>query len=286
MSLHTKLPRIFLFGATGRVGQVLAEKIDDSGYPLVCVGRNTEILHVLPGEHEVFDLKNKTNNTLSIQDGDVVINAAHASYTSSIIKMCPENVEKLIVIGSAMYLSRFPEIMADRVRAAAQVLENSKLNWVLLHPTMIYGAGGDNNVRRMAALIRRFHFIPLPGAGKALIQPIHVQDVAEAVVRAISKPNLHRKVIHLAGPAATSYCNFLHAIADASGSWVKVVPLPVSLLRLVGSLARVLPGVPVVSDAEIVRLQEDKSVDTVEMEELLGLVSRPLDQGLVETFGG
>ena len=48
---------------------------------------------------------------------------------------------------------------------------------VLLHPTMIYGAEGEDNVQRLAAVLRRLPIIPLPAGGSALVQPIHQSDV-------------------------------------------------------------------------------------------------------------
>ena len=53
---------------------------------------------------------------------------------------------------------------------------------VMLHPTMIYGAEGEDNVRRLAALLRRLPVVPLP-AGAGLVQPIHQDDVTRASVR-------------------------------------------------------------------------------------------------------
>ena len=37
---------------------------------------------------------------------------------------------------------------------------------------MIYGAEGEDNVRRLAALLRRLPVVPLPEGGRALVQPI------------------------------------------------------------------------------------------------------------------
>ena len=279
-----KLPRIVIFGATGRLGRLLGRRFHEAGHPTVSVGRNPETLAELPGEQAVFDLDGPRGQAISIHAGDIVINTVHARYTSTIAALCPDKIERLIVIGSARYLSRFPDVKADEVRTAAQTLDQSNLPWVLLHPTMIYGAAGENNVQRMAALIKRFHIVPLPDGGRALIQPIHVNDVVEAVVRASTKPGLHRAVIHLGGPEAVPYRAFLQAIADASGSWVKVPPLPVSLLRLAARLSALVPGIPTIKDAEVLRLREDKAVDVNEMKDVLGITPRPLKQGLAETI--
>ncbi len=277
-------PRIVIFGATGRLGRLLAGRFHDAGHAVLCVARGAKALAALPGQSTVFDLTGVASGKGLVRPGDIVINAAHASHTSAILKLCPSDIERLIVIGSMRYLTRIADVKADEVRDAARSLQNSKLPWVLLHPTMIYGAAGENNVQRMAALIRRFHIVPLPDGGRALIQPIHVKDVVKAIMRVIAKPELCRTVIHLGGPEAVPYWKFLHAIADAAGSWVKVMPLPLTLIRQAARLTALVPGVPVIKDAEVQRLQEDKSVDIRAMKEILGVTPRPLADGLAETF--
>jgi len=277
-------PRIVIFGATGRLGKLLVHNFSEQGNAILSLGRTREALGGLPGDSRVHDLTKSHGGAPFIRAGDRVINAAHASHTSAILRLCPPDIERLIVIGSTRYLTRIPDAKADEVRDAAQVLQDSILPWVLLHPAMIYGAAGENNVQRMAALIRRFHIVPLPGGGKSLIQPIHINDVAEAVLRATDKPGLKRAVIHLGGPEAVPYYEFLRAIADASGTWVKVPSLPVSLLRLAAGMTAFVPGIPKITDAEVLRLMEDKDVDVKEMKDVLGVTPRPLKQGLKETF--
>lgn len=279
-----KHSRIVIFGATGRVGRLLVKEFHSAGYSLLSVGRNADTLSELPGTHVTLDLEDTEASPSFIHPQDIVINTVHARYTKVIAELCPDHIEKYIVVGSTRYLSGIPDAKADEVRDASSYLESSNLPWVLLHPTMIYGAAGENNVQRMATLIRLFHIIPLPGGGKALIQPIHVDDVVEAVVRTAAKQGLHRNVIHLGGPKAIPYAAFLQAIAKAAGTWVKVLPLPAALLRMVAFPTVLIPGIPTIRDAEVRRLQEDKAVDISEMHDILGLSPRPLDEGLEETF--
>ncbi|MFQ5625144.1 MAG: hypothetical protein ACE5FM_00635, partial [Methyloligellaceae bacterium] len=128
------------------------------------------------------------------------------------------------------------------------------------------------------------HIVPLPGGGRALIQPIHVEDAAEAVLRAAHLPQALGQTIHLAGPEAVPYRDLLRAIADAAGCRVHVVPLPLALVRAMAAMTRLVPGVPTIGDAEVLRLQEDKAVDISPMRKILKLSPRPLQEGLAETF--
>ena len=49
---------------------------------------------------------------------------------------------------------------------------------------MIYGAPGDRNLSRLLAVLRRAPLLPVPGGGRHLQQPVHVADVADAVLNA------------------------------------------------------------------------------------------------------
>ena len=276
--------RIVVFGATGKVGRLLVERLSALGARTLSVGRRIEVLNRLPGESLVLDLSRIAPDTSPLLPGDVVINAAHARHTEAIVKLCPPNIQRLIVMGSTRYLTRFNDLAADEVRKAITLLGETDLPWVMLHPTMIYGAQGENNVQRIASLIRRFHVIPLPGGGRSLIQPIHVEDVVEAIVSAICANGVSKRTIHIAGQEPVTYADFIREIARAIDCRVWVVPVPSSLMTMAARMTRYVPGVPEITKAEVLRLLEDKAVDDREMQKALGVFPRVLADGLAEAF--
>ena len=155
---------------------------------------------------------------------------------------------------------------------------------VLLHPTMIYGAAGEDNVQRLAAVLRRLPFVPLPGGGRALVQPIHQGDLTRCIVAALGVGWAGAEAMVVAGPAAVSYAGFVGAVAAAAGlGRVRVVAVPPALLLALAPLT-VLPGVPRVRGAEVRRLLEDKAFDIGAMRDRLGVEPIPLERGLALTF--
>src|ERR1700733_7704423 len=66
--------------------------------------------------------------------------------------------------------------------AAEQQIRGCGLDWTILRPTMIYGAAGDRNLSRLLRLLSRSPVLPVPAAGDCLHQPVHVADVAAAVL--------------------------------------------------------------------------------------------------------
>ncbi len=278
------LPRVAIFGATGRLGALLVRACSADGYPVLAVGRRPAVLAELAGDYAVCDLDRPLTGPTFLCAGDIVINAAHARYTAAVVALCPQDIRQLIVVGSTRYRTRFPDLPATQVRDAVRLLQTNALPWTVLHPTMIYGRQGENNLRRMATLIRRFRVIPLPGGGANLIQPIHVADVVAAVLAAMNRPQAIGVSIDIAGPAPQTYRAFLRDIAGAVGCNVWVPSVPLAIAMALAAVSRVIPGVPRVSSAEIRRLTEDKDVDISPMIALLGVRPRPLQRGLAEAL--
>ena len=76
---------------------------------------------------------------------------------------------------------------SKRVRLDAErQIRESGLKWTIVRPTMIYGAPGDRNLSRLLAVLARVPVLPVPGGGRHLQQPVHVADVAGAVLSAVS----------------------------------------------------------------------------------------------------
>lgn len=60
---------------------------------------------------------------------------------------------------------------------------------VVLRPTLIWGAG-DRSITPLLALARRTGALPLPRGATGLRQPVHVADLAQALVRAAQNPDI------------------------------------------------------------------------------------------------
>jgi nucleoside-diphosphate-sugar epimerase len=155
----------------------------------------------------------------------------------------------------------------------------------MLHPTMIYGAQGEDNVQRLAALLRRLPFVPLPGGGRALVQPIHQDDVTRAIRASLDRAWDGAHALVIAGPTPMRYADFVRAVADAEGQRPpRIVALPAVPLMALARVLRYVPLLPRIHPAEIRRLMEDKSFDVRPMIDTLGFAPMPLSAGLARTF--
>lgn len=240
----------------------------------------------LPGTPAIADLRDAGALRTALAGAGRVVSCAHARWAPAILAAAPAGAS-FVLMGSTRRFSRWPDAHGDGVRAGEAAFLASGRPGAMLHPTMIYGAEGEDNVQRLAALLRRLPFAPLPGGGTALVQPIHQDDVTACLLAALDRDWAGPETIVAAGPEPVPYREFLAAVARAAGLRPPpVLPVPAAPLRLLAPLTALLPLVPRIRADEIRRLTEDKAFDTRPMRERLAVHPRPLEAGLRQTFGG
>lgn len=277
---------IALVGATGRSGIALARALLAAGMPFVPVARNAAAWAALglPGALRVADLRDTAALRRALAGADIVVSTAHARWAPALLAAA-EPGASFVLMGSTRRFSQWPDDHGDGVRAGEAAFLASGRPGVMLHPTMIYGAQGENNVQRLASLLARLPVAPLPGGGRALVQPIHQDDVTRSLVAALRLSWERPETMVIAGPSPMPYRDFLHAVAAAARLRAPpILPIPALPLRLLAPLTRIVPGLPSVSGDEIRRLTEDKAFDIGPMRRILGVEPIPLDQGLALTF--
>ncbi len=216
-------------------------------------------------------------------DATSIVSCAHARHAAAILAASPAGARH-VFLGSTRKFTQWPDAHGAGVLAGEAAFLSSGRAGVMLHPTMIYGAQGEDNVQRLAALLRRLPVVPLPGGGRALVQPIHQSDVTRAILAALARDWSGPHSLVIAGPAPLPYADFVRAIATAAAlKPPRILPVPAPLLMAASLLTR-LPGLPTIRPNEIRRLLEDKSFDIAPMRDQLGVAPIPLADGLASTF--
>lgn len=113
----------------------------------------------------------------------------------------------------------------------------------VLRPSVLFGED-DSFVNLFAGLIARMPVLPVFG-GKARLQPLFVDDAAEAIVNALAGPAKHGgKTYEIAGPEVLAVSELHQRIAAAQGRERAFVAVPDPLAALFAAL----PGTPMNSD--------------------------------------
>jgi uncharacterized protein YbjT (DUF2867 family) len=278
-------PPFHIIGASGRSGVALWQALHGAGHAPVAVVRNAARWAALghAGAVRIADLTDAPSLRAALVDAGTVISCAHARHAPAILVAAPA-AARFIFLGSTRKFTQYPDAHGTGVLAGEAAFLASRQNGVMLHPTMIYGADGEDNVQRLAMLLRRLPVVPLPGGGTSLVQPIYQGDVTTAVLAALARDWDGPHTLTIAGPSPMPYARFVRAVAYAAGIRPpRILPVPAAVL-IAGSWLTRLPGLPTIRAAEIRRLLEDKAFDVAPMRDMLGIVPRGLAEGLALTF--
>jgi uncharacterized protein YbjT (DUF2867 family) len=274
---------IHVIGASGRSGMQLCRAVGADAVPVVRDPARWAATG-LPGTPRIADLTDAAALRTALAGATRIASCAHARHAPAVIAAAPA-AATLVFLGSTRKFTRWPDVHGDGVTQGEAAFLASGRRGVMLHPTMIYGAAGENNVQRLAALLRRLPFVPLPGGGRALVQPIYQDDVTAAIRAALAVGWDGPCSLVIAGASAVPYADFVRMIASAAGlPRPRIVPVPAAPLLLAAAAIRLLPGIPTIRSAEIRRLLEDKAFDTAAMRQILGIDPLPLPEGLARTF--
>jgi len=277
---------VHVIGASGRAGAALCRSLLADGVAFVPVVRSAERWAALRSAvaPRVADISDAAALQAALTDAARIVSSAHARYTDRILAAAPREA-RLVFLGSTWKFTRWPDERSAHVLDAETAFLSAGRPGVMLHPTMIYGADGEDNVQRLAALLRRLPVVPLPGGGRSLVQPIHQDDLTRAIRAALDHPWDGPTSIVIAGPEPISYADFVQAVAAATGlKPPRIVSAPAPLLIALAALTKALPGVPQIRPDEVRRLLEDKAFDITEMRTILKIDPMPLAEKLAHTF--
>lgn len=117
-------------------------------------------------------------------------------------------------------------------------------------------------------------WIPLPGSGGQRVQPVHVEDVAAAVVSLARSRELRRERVAVVGPRALTLREFLAALRAGLGlGAARFLRVPMAWVR---AAARLGPGL---LDRDAVTMLEHGSTgDPARFTQILGRPPRPAER--------
>jgi nucleoside-diphosphate-sugar epimerase len=199
---------------------------------------------------------------------ETVIHLSSIFHIRSILAGC-RSMKLLIAVSSTGVFSAHQH-RAGEIAACERTIEISGVDYTILRPTMIYGTPEDRNIARLIRLVKRSPLIPLPATGASVFQPVHVRDLASAILASLKKPESIGKSYNVAGGSAHSLREIVEIIAGSLGKKVAIIPVPLKLAyAAVKPLAGLGPKSPLKPD-QILRLLEDKSFDYTEAANELG----------------
>jgi len=259
---------ITIIGASSGPGRMLYEALLDDHIPVTGIARNPRNIRTNSTAQFVqLDANDTAALARMVNKNTLLIHCSRPEILTNLIARKPD-MSRLIALGSTRIYTRFPDDKCARLSAMSHAIWMSATPATLLHPTMIYGAPGLNNIERIVQMARVSPIIPLPDDGTSLIQPVLASDLVKAIRVCIDNHSSIGKTIVVPGKSPITYRRFVELCIEFSGENCRVVSIPITLLSLLAPITGLLPGVPVITQHEVRRLTENKDFSTEDLDNL------------------
>jgi len=266
------MKKILLIGGSGFLGSHVVRRLAAQGHRLTVPTRHRERarhLLVLPTVEVVeTDVHDDARLAERVAGQDAVINMvgilhsryglpygpdfarAHVDLPRRIAAACrAAGVRRVVHVsalnadpnGPSQYLRSKGEGEAALLGAAGGALDLT-----IFRPSVIFGAD-DSFLNLFAGLQRLLPVMPL-GCVKARFQPVHVEDVAQAIVASLGRCDAYGQAYCCCGPRVYTLAELVRYVGEQIGRPRPILALPEALARIQAGLLELLPNPPMSVD--------------------------------------
>jgi uncharacterized protein YbjT (DUF2867 family) len=185
-------------------------------------------------------------NTVSayVENGGMTFEAVHVQRAETVAREAvAAGVARLVLVSGigADADSRFSYIRA-RGRGE-QVVQQTFPEATIVRPGAMFGPG-DALFSTLAELIKLLPVLPLIGSGDTRLQPVFVEDVAEAVARILTDPRTIGRTYELAGPGVYTLRELVMMTLHLLSKRRLLIPVPFAVAEIQARLFELLPNPP------------------------------------------
>ena len=272
-------PKIIITGSGSLVAHSLIPQLLESSFTLLLLGRRRRYADEANITCLPVDLDNK-DERLTVVKLLATETKPFVFIHLAPIWLLPNFLQELLAAG--VLLSRLvafsstsrlvklnSEVVEDR-NLAARLAEGEnelitfcadKIPWTIFRPTLIYDGRRDKNIAFIRSFIRRFGFFPVAGPATGLRQPVHVDDLAAAVMAVLDNRQTYNTIYNLGGGETLTYRKMVSSIFQGLGKRERIISLPPVLFLSLVRLVRLFRPRLGVSPAMVRRMNEDLSFD-------------------------
>ena len=270
-----------ILGGGGFIGRYLVRNLTKKNYRCIISTRKSFQKGYLktqatPGSIELVDWS--PNNFIelkkAIKNSDYVINLIgilyetrkqkfyniHSNIPEAVAKICSDSDVKKFIHVSAIGANENSKSLYQKSKYLGEVkaLNNFK-NTVILRPSVVCGT--EDNFTNLFSKLSILPVIPVVGINYKF-QPILVNDVADAIVRAIETKNNEGKIYEIGGPKVISFGDMVKSILKTINKKRFVVSMPMPIAKIQSTITDLLPIPPILTKDQCAILSEADNVVT------------------------
>lgn len=256
---------ISVFGGTGFLGQRLVRRLASEGTAVRVAVRHPDQARsalrasgVEPVTVFCADVRDRGAVAGAVAGADAVVNAVSAYVEAGGVTfeaVHEQGAGTLAREAAAAGVARFvlvsgigadPESDSAYIRARGRgerAVQQAFPGATIVRPSAMFGPG-DALFGTLAHLARLLPVMPLIGGGHTRLQPVFVEDVAEAIARILADPETAGRTYELAGPNVYTMRELVMIVLRIIGRRRALVSVPFAVAELQARLFELLPNQP------------------------------------------
>lgn len=268
-----------VFGASGQIGWPLLAHLLRDGWRVTALSRQVQYdrpgLNWLRGDFGAMpELPSRADAIISCGPLDAFARWYGVSALDCNRVVAFGSTSVVVKRGSADARERD---VAQRLRAGEEgvfaAAAQRSAHATLLRPTLVYGAGRDATLTRIARLAQRWGRFPLPRKATGLRQPVHVDDLAAAAFAALGSEASYGQTYALPGGETLAYREMVRRVLAVLDPPPALVELPSPLFNLALAAAKLVGGTGL-GEAAVQRMRSDQVFDDAPARRDLGYAPR------------
>jgi uncharacterized protein YbjT (DUF2867 family) len=253
---------ITVFGGTGFLGRRLVQRLVAEGVTVRVAVRHPDpagraLRATALGQITVFsaDVRDQAAVATAVAGADAVVNAVSAYVEKggvtfeTVHEQGAETVAREAASAGVGRLVLISGIGADPRSGSSYVSARGRgelavrqafPDATIVRRGAMFGPG-DALFGTLAGLARLLPVLPLIGGGRTRLQPVYVDDVAEAVARILADHGTAGRTYELAGPGVYTMRELVEFTLRLIGKWRLLVPVPLVVATIQARLFELLP---------------------------------------------
>ena len=281
---------VSVFGGTGFLGQRLVRRLASDGAAVRVVVRHPDYSRSAlraPGMDRLTffcaDVRDGGAVAGAVAGSDAVVNAVSAYVEKGGVtfeSVHEQGAETLAREAASAGVARF--VLVSGIGANAEsnsayirsrwrgerVVQEAFPGATIVRPSAMFGPG-DALFGTLAHLARLLPVIPLIGGGHTRLQPVYVEDVAEAIAHMLADIGTAGRTYELAGPDVYTMRELTEIVLRITGRRRLLAPVPFAVAEIQARLFELLPNPPLTtSQVELLKADNVASASLPGLREL------------------
>ena len=297
------MPTALVTGAAGVMGARLTAKLRQAGWQvralvlpgdplrsrvdtLGCDVREGDVSEpsTLHGICDGVDVAYHLAAVIIAHDPNVFERVNRQGTANVVAEALTSRVGQFVYVSSASVVYPRRTLYAESKLEAERIVQGSGLPYSIVRPTLVYEAGGGQELMMFLDYLRRFPIVPFIGAGSAVKRPVWSEDIVDGLLRLANAPQALGKTYNFSGAEPISMRELAELLLLYHDRPRPFLHLPVWLCRALAAVLGLCMKQPPLTSSAIAGIVNDADLDPTEAMHDLGYAPLGVRAGFRRCF--